>query len=111
MTRTHERKTDERRSARKPARLHPAKLLGADFRFVGDCAILDRSTVGARVGLFDTAPLPETMTLYDESEKVRRDVRLVWQSGPLAGLSFQGEPIDVDGRAAERISGRYYALD
>ncbi|MBC8128988.1 MAG: hypothetical protein H7Y08_01550 [Rhizobiaceae bacterium] len=103
--------TENRRAGRHRTRLRPAKLLSADRRFVGDCAIVDRSGSGARIRLLDAIDeMPTALNLYDETERVLHLVRTVWNRNGQAGLAFDGQPQDVDTIEAERIAGRYYAI-
>jgi hypothetical protein len=103
---TPERREDSRRRTR----LRPGKLLTPSGNYLADCAILDRSKAGARVRLFETAALTPAMTLFDESETLRWEVRMVWSGNGQAGLCYTSPADPVDARDAEKIAGRYYAV-
>lgn len=102
---------EKRASARLRTRLRPGRLFGPDGRFLCDCAIRDRTAAGARVGLFPPKALAKDIVLFDESDCVRRDARLVWSSSTEAGLSFASLPAAVEAQDLHRFAGRYYALD
>lgn len=102
--------TEKRRMARLPKRLRPGKILDGEGRFLGDCAILDRSPGGARVRLFGTPALPKDLALFDEGETLCWKAELVWRAGSLAGLGFLSPGERVDPADADRIAGRYYAV-
>ncbi|GGD27680.1 hypothetical protein [Aureimonas glaciei] len=103
---TQERREDSRRRTR----LRPGKLLTETGRYLTDCAILDRSSAGARVRLFEAAALSSEMTLFDESETLRWSVRMVWSGDGQAGLCYTSPADPVGAEEAERIAGRYYAV-
>ncbi|BDA85908.1 hypothetical protein Sa4125_34500 [Aureimonas sp. SA4125] len=106
MTRENRREASRLRS-----RLRPGKLLSPTGRYLADCAIIDRSKAGARVRLFEAAELSPAMTLFDESETVQWDVRMIWSAEGQAGLRFTSDAQAVGPADAERIAGRYYALN
>ena len=101
---------EKRRSSRMPTRLRPGKLLTEEGRFIGDCAITDRTEVGVRVRVFEPHRLPAEMSLFDERDTLRWGVELVWTDGAEAGLRFVTPSSAVAADDLERIAGRYYAV-
>ncbi len=78
---------ERRHGLRQTTRLRPGKLLGPTDDFLCDCAVVERSILGARIRAF--APVervvPETITLYDEVEERRFEARVVWARGAEMG--------------------------
>lgn len=102
---------DERRaSPRRRTRLRPGKLIAPDGRFLGDCAIMDRSETGVRVRRFGGGELPEAVHLLDEREGLRWPARTVWQDGGQAGLSRKGADERLGRLALRQMAGPYYAV-
>ena len=101
---------EKRGSSRMPTRLRPGKLLTEEGRFIGDCAITDRTEVGVRVRVFEPHRLPAEMSLFDERDTLRWGVELVWTEGADAGLRFTGPSSAVGEDDVTRIAGRYYAV-
>jgi hypothetical protein len=102
--------TERREDSRRRTRLRPGKLLSPTGRYLADCAILDRSDAGARIRLFEAVALSPAMTLFDESDTLRWNVRMVWSADGQAGLCYTSPANPVDSADAEKIAGRYYAV-
>lgn len=101
----------ERRAAeRVKTRLRPGKLLDESGQFIADCAILDRSKAGARIGLFQPMELPPCVGLLDESEQATRAAARVWQAGEQAGLLLEPVAEPLERQAFLSVAGPYYAV-
>lgn len=102
---------DERRNAvRARTRLRPGKLLDAGGRFVADCAILDRSTGGARIRLFEPIEAGRDLQLLDESQRATVRTRIVWQCAGEVGLRLEDDARHMEGRDFLSAAGPYYAV-
>lgn len=79
----------ERRAAPRVAvMIRPAKLIADRREFL--CVVRDVSSAGLKLRLFHDLPAHQHLTVEFESGE-RHAVRLVWQSGELAGCAFVGE--------------------
>ena len=79
----------ERRSAPRVAvMIRPAKLIADHREFL--CVVRDVSSAGLKLRLFHELPAHQHLTVELENGE-RHAVRLVWQSGELAGCAFVGE--------------------
>jgi hypothetical protein len=101
---------EKRSASRLQTRLRPGKLLTEEGRFIGDCAITDRTERGARVRIFEPQVLPQDLTLFDERDTLRWGVHIAWIKGAHVGLRFTTPAAAVDDNDVERIAGRYYAI-
>ncbi|WP_102958772.1 hypothetical protein [Mangrovicella endophytica] len=102
---------DSRLYPRLRTRLRPGKLVSNEGGFLADCAIIDRSTRGARLRFFDDTARPEHFSLLDEVEGVMQPARLVWSAGSEAGACFTGLREVPEAAELARVSGRYYAVE
>lgn len=101
---------EKRSTSRTQTRLRPGKLLTEAGKFIGDCAITDRTESGVRVRVFEPQLLPAEMSLFDERDTLRWGVRLMWTEGADAGLRFITPSAVVAEDDVERIAGKYYAV-
>jgi hypothetical protein len=105
-------RTERRQGQRRTTRLRPGKLLGARDGFLCDCAVVERSTRGARIRAFAPVDrvLPEVLTLYDEVETRRWTARIVWARGAEMGLAIEAGGQTVSDAERHRIGGLFYAV-
>ncbi len=103
---------ERRGAARRKTRLRPGKLLDETKAFLFDCAVIQRSTTGARIRAFAPVDklLPETLILFDEVEALCWQVRIVWAEGAEMGLAIENEGEPVTDTERHRISGPFYAV-
>jgi hypothetical protein len=103
---------DQRAGLRKPTRLRSAKLLDADYRFVCEGRIRDRSRDGLRLALARDIGLPLRLAVHiDETGEVR-EARIIWRRGPTIGIRLdEAAPADAL-KASDRhaLRERYYAI-
>jgi hypothetical protein len=85
---------EHHRSAHRQRTLKAAKAVMTDWTAI-DCTIRDISATGARLVFGDAFKLPEEFRVIIVMTNTIRPVRLLWQRGLTAGVSFTGpeEPV------------------
>jgi hypothetical protein len=85
---------EHHRSAHRQRTLKAAKAVMTDWTAI-DCTIRDISATGARLVFGDAFKLPEEFRVLIVMTNTIRPVRLLWQRGLNAGVSFTGpeEPV------------------
>ncbi|PPD45186.1 MAG: hypothetical protein CTY15_05245 [Methylocystis sp.] len=99
----------ERRSeARRAARLRWGKTLDCAERFLSDCLIADRTSVGARLKLARNIGVPQRFQLFEDESGDLFAARVIWRRGSEIGcrLSAAGG----NARIVQRMRSRCYAL-
>jgi hypothetical protein len=107
-----DKRTNHRAQARERTRLRSAKLLGADYRFLCEGRICDRSHDGLRLALARDMKLPPRLAVHiDETSEVR-EAEVIWQRGPTIGVRLQGAlPADAMTESQRyALKERYYAI-
>jgi len=88
--------SEEKRSQRRRRVLKDGRVLLPGSRVTYDCAIRDLSETGGKIRLqIDSINLPDDFELVFVSESLAYPVRLKWQRGREAGVSFNSEPRSV----------------
>jgi hypothetical protein len=103
---------EKRTSARQRSRLRSAKLLDSHNRFLCECLIHDRSSVGLRLKLMKNIGLPGRCRLFDDETGELRGIVTVWRRETLVGVRYcVGETtVDIPGETRAALQGRYYAI-
>jgi hypothetical protein len=108
----HRQSADKRASQRRRSRLRSAKLLDANNRFLCECLVYDRSSMGLRLKLLKNIGLPSRCVFFDDDSGELRAVAIVWRRNAAVGMRYRpGEslkPLPPSARAA--LKGRYYAI-
>ena len=108
----HRQSADKRASHRRRSRLRSAKLLDANNRFLCECLVHDRSSMGLRLKLLKNIGLPSRCVFFDDESGELRAVAIVWRRNAAVGMRYRpGEslkPLPSSARAA--LKGRYYAI-
>jgi hypothetical protein len=92
---------EHHRSAHRQRTLKAAKVVLTDWTAI-DCTIRDISETGARLVFGDAFKLPEEFRIIIVMTNTIRPVRLLWQRGLTAGVSFAGpeEPVHAHHKPA-----------
>ncbi len=89
------RSPEKRSTNRRRTRLQIGKLIDIRNQFLVECAIFDRSVMGARLKLARiVSPLPE-LRLYDDQSGSIFGLTTIWQEGAEIGVLF-GRPVDPE---------------
>jgi two-component system cell cycle response regulator len=80
---------DEHRQGHRRRTLKQGRAVLSDTTVI-DCKLRDMSEDGAHLVFGGAISLPETFRLYNASDKLMVPVKLQWQRGLEAGVSFAG---------------------
>lgn len=100
---------ERRREARRPVHLQSGKILDGDERFLTEFLYRNRTEGGIRLRLAQRVPLPRSILLYDDQQRVLFAAKVVWQNGVEAGCRMRGR-WPHNGKLLLRMSGPYYSV-
>jgi hypothetical protein len=103
---------EKRTSERQRSRLRSAKLLDSHNRFLCECLVHDRSSVGLCLKLMKNIGLPGRCRLFDDETGALRSIVTVWRRETVVGVRYCAGETMVDIRRETRaaLQGRYYAI-
>ncbi len=106
------RTSNRRKAPRRRTRLRSGKTATLQNRFISDCLIFDRSSLGVRIRLAGRVMLPEHVKFFDDELGTLHVARVVWQKENEVGLVFaEGDDGCLrSGPAHAALAGKYYAL-
>lgn len=100
---------DRRLAQRRRTRLRSGRLFDIDGRFLTDCAVRDRTPLGAALALGASRALPEAIAFYDDERRSLHSARVVWAGNGACGIVFVTAPRE-DRHARGAFGGAFYAL-
>ena len=80
---------ENRREEARARTLKGAKAVFNDGNSVVDCVIRDLSEGGARLKVETAIGFPDHFTLVMESQRARRNCRVIWRSANEIGVTFE----------------------
>ena len=102
---------DRRAGARQRTRLRSGKVVDGDGRFIAECLIANRSSIGGLLRLAQTATLPARILLYEDQSGEVVPAAVVWRREREAGVRFL--PVDPGERyraVADAMRRKFYAM-
>lgn len=81
-----------RLSLRRRVKLRYAAIADMNGRALGECAVQDVSTTGARLRIPPRLLLPARFRLVEDDGCTTRMAQLVWRRGGMCGIRLLGEP-------------------
>ena len=82
---------DDRRAITRTRVLRSAKIIVPRRSPVIHCTVQNITSTGACLKVANTFGVPETFDLTFEHGRTRRACRVVWRTGDMLGVAFQGE--------------------
>lgn len=91
MPRTDDTETNKR-AAQRLRVLKQGKILLSNNMTVIDCTVRDLSGTGAKLLCADPGAIPNDFRLVFTSDRMMRDVKVVWRRPEMLGVHFTSEP-------------------
>ena len=102
---------DRRAGARQRTRLRSGKVVDVDGRFIGECLIANRSSIGGLLRLPQTSKVPARMLLYDDQTGDVLPAAVVWRREREVGIRFlPADPGERHGAVAAAMRRKFYAM-
>lgn len=102
---------DKRTVSRRRVRFRSGKLADQCGKFLSDCQIYDRSTIGARLRLSESVSVPARVLLFDDETSSLIAATVAWRRPNELGVKFAADfDVPAAKQIARRLAGKYYAL-
>ena len=102
---------DRRAGARQRTRLRSGKIVDGSGRFLTECLIANRSSIGGLLRLARTAMLPARILLFDDQSGEVLPAAVVWRRTGEAGVRFlPPDPSEHHRAVADAMRRKFYAM-